>query len=98
MDMYHSVYHKAEWTLQSCYAMKNDMSTVEALLRVTLGETHWVGACRCFEKGNQFLKPQKGSLVDEKKQVQSTDLSRELDEDEAGKASFLHFVNTMHCS
>ena len=87
------MYHKAEWTLQSCYAMKNDMSTVEALLRVTVGETHWVGAIRCFE-GNQCLMPQKGSLVDEKKQVQYT----ELDADEVGKANFLHFVNTMHCS
>ena len=91
MDMY----HKAEWTLQSCYAMKNDLNTVETLLRAAVGETHWVGACRCFEKGNQFLKPQKGSLVDEKKQA---DLSRELDEDEVGKANFLHFVNSMHCS
>ena len=90
MDMY----HKAEWTLQSCYAMKNDLNTVETLLRAAVGETHWVGACRCFEKGNQFLKPQKGSLVDEKKQVQYT----ELDADEDGKANFLHFVNTMHCS
>ena len=90
MDMY----HKAEWALQSCYAMKNDLSTTEALLRVTVGETHWVGAFGCFED-NQCLEPQKGSLVDEKKQVQYTDLSRELDEDNEGKADFLHFVNTM---